>query len=48
MAARNTFIGALARTLEAAAPKQLTFNGAEGFFAAGETLGVKQPCWLGC
>lgn len=39
MAARNAFIAALARTLEAAAPKQLTFSGTEGFFAAGKALG---------
>jgi hypothetical protein len=35
MAARNAFISALADTLRAAAPKQLTFSGTEGFFAAG-------------
>jgi hypothetical protein len=36
MAARNSFISALANTLKVAAPKQLTFSGTEGFFAAGE------------
>lgn len=38
MAARNSFISALADTLRVAAPKQLTFSGTEAFFAAGKLL----------
>jgi len=36
MAARNAFISALAGTLKAAAPNQLTFSGTEGFFRPGD------------
>jgi hypothetical protein len=37
-AARNSFISALADIVRAEAPKQLTFSGTEGFFAAGKLM----------
>jgi hypothetical protein len=45
MAARNAFINALADTLRAAAPTQLTFSGTEGFFAAGGQQRIASFCW---
>jgi hypothetical protein len=41
VAARNSFISALADTVRAEAPKQLTFSGTEGFFAAGELMCIR-------